>query len=78
MSYNVTKLDQELRAAGLPVVSVSGSREAVTTFARLLTPAESARAAAVRAAHDPRPLPPPVPLETRLTSMEARLAALEK
>lgn len=50
---NAVKLHQELADAGLPVVSVRETGEPVADYARELSQAEQAAAAAVIAAHNP-------------------------
>lgn len=73
----VTRVDQQLRAEGVPVVSVSESLTGTLTAALApeATAAQRARAAALCAT------PPPAAvarsLEQRLAELEARVSALE-
>lgn len=57
MSVNVTKLDQELKASGVPIdgVSTNSDGSARVDFSASATAAHMATAAAIVAAHDPSP-----------------------
>lgn len=53
--FDVVKLDQELRAAGVPIHGVSGSNVGRIDFRPEATEADKASAAAILEAHDPAP-----------------------
>lgn len=55
MSYDVTKLHAALRAASLPVASVSGSATGRIDWLEGPTDEQRAQAEAIKAAHDPSP-----------------------
>ena len=73
---NITKLVNELLAAGLPVCSVRETGLPVADYTRALTAAEQVTAAAVIAAHDPVEIPVPS-LDERIVALEKRNKALE-
>jgi hypothetical protein len=52
---NVSKLHEELSAAGLPVVSVHSDGK--VDYSRLLSNAEKAKVDQLMASHDPAPVP---------------------
>ena len=54
---NVSKLHEELKAAGLPVVSVHS--DGIVDYSRLLSKAEQLQAEALINAHDPVVITPP-------------------
>lgn len=53
MRFNLSKLDVELRVAGIPIDGVSGTKIGRIDFRPEVTPEQREQAAAILAAHDP-------------------------
>jgi hypothetical protein len=77
MLYNATRLDGELRAAGLPIAGCSSDGR-IDWLPGHPTPQEEAAAAAVLAAHDPTPVPAPDPDAELKAAIEAAQAEIER
>jgi hypothetical protein len=75
MTYNPTRLDAELRAAGIPIDGCASDGR--IDFRPEATEVDRTRADAILAAHDPRPLLPPPSLESRVAALEAEVATLK-